>query len=97
MIKKKYCQVSHLETLRDNLDLNVEEKTSLLASLRDELAAFRAQTEIEKVNSYLKAHVLSLSLSLSRLCRRLRPLLDNSSMICKPISYIFLRQSMMRQ
>ena len=95
MIKKKYCQVSHLETLRDNLDLNVEEKTSLLASLRDELAAFRAQTEIEKVNSYLNAHVLSLSLS--RLCRRLRPLLDNSSMICKPISYIFLRQSMMRQ
>ena len=68
MIKKKYCQVSHLETLRDNLDLNVEEKTSLLASLRDELAAFRAQTEIEKVNSYLNAHVLSLSLSLSRVC-----------------------------
>ena len=65
MIKKKYCQVSHLETLRDNLDLNVEEKTSLLASLRDELAAFRAQTEIEKVNSYLNAHVLSLSLSLA--------------------------------
>ena len=57
--------MSHLETLRDNLDLNVEEKTSLLASLRDELAAFRAQTEIEKVNSYLNAHVLSLSLSLS--------------------------------
>ena len=57
--------MSHLETLRDNLDLNVEEKTSLLASLRDELAAFRAQTEIEKVNSYLNAHVLSLSLSLA--------------------------------
>jgi len=41
-------QVNHLESLRDNLELNVSEKTELLSSIRDEMNAIREEAEQKK-------------------------------------------------